>query len=137
MSKSHGNSNTNENSGINVSHTFHICSIKWKLQCYFWLFLLQADSIKEMQDEIERLTDELRKLQEVREIEKHTNEQLEIQINELKDKLIGKKMQLELETSVEIAELNKKIKELQFEMREMEVNYKRMLDESQNENGKW
>lgn len=97
---------------------------------------MQADSIKEMQDEIERLTDELRKLQEVREIEKHTNEQLEIQINELKDKLIGKKMQLELETSVEIAELNKKIKELQFEMREMEVNYKRMLDESQNENGK-
>lgn len=101
-------------------------------------FFLQSDSnkIKDMQDEIERLTDELSKLQELSELEKETNAQLEIQISELKDKLNGKKMQMELETSVEIAELNRKIKELQIELRDMETRFKKKLDDSVAENGK-
>lgn len=89
-----------------------------------------------MQDEIERLTEELSKLQELSELEKETNAQLEIQISELKDKLNGKKMQMELESSVGIAELNKKIKELQIELRDMEMRYKKKLDENASENGK-
>ena len=58
-----------------------------------------------MQEEIERLTEELSKLQELNELEKETNAQYEIQISELKEKLNGKKMQMELEASLEIAEL--------------------------------
>lgn len=69
------------------------------------------------------------------ELEKQTNTQLEIQINELKDKLTGKKMQMELESTLEIAELNKKIKELQLELREMEGKYKKSIDENALENG--
>lgn len=101
-------------------------------------FFLQPDSnkIRDMQDEIERLTEELSKLQELSDLEKETNAQLEIQISELKDKLNGKKTQMELETTVEIAELNKKIKELQIELREMETRYKKKFDENIAENGK-
>ncbi|XP_070489826.1 flagellar attachment zone protein 1-like [Chironomus tepperi] len=95
-----------------------------------------SNKIRDMQDEIERLTEEFNKLQELSDLEKETNAQLEIQITELKDKLNGKKMQMELETSVEIAELNKKIKELQVELREMETRYKKKLDENTAENEK-
>lgn len=89
-----------------------------------------------MQEEIERLTDELSKIQEISELEKQTNVQLEIQIAELKEKLKDKKIQMELETSVEIAELNKIIKELQVKLRDMESGYLKKIEESQIENEK-
>lgn len=92
--------------------------------------------MRDMQEEIERLTDELKRLQEIGELEKQTNAQLEIQISELKEKLSGKKVEMELEMGLEIAELNKRIKELQMELRETELKYKKKIDESTAENGK-
>lgn len=86
-----------------------------------------------MEDQIDKLTEELRKLQEISELEKETNAQLEIQVNELKDKLNNKKVQQQLEESVEIAELNRKIKELQKQLDEVEKNYQSKLDDCKRE----
>ena len=92
--------------------------------------------MRKMEEEINRLSSELKRLQDTGELEKNTNAQLEIQISELKEKLSGKNEQAELEKNVEIAELNKKIKELQVQLDAAEKNYRKKMDESKKEQGK-
>lgn len=98
---------------------------------------MDVNRFKEMQEEIEQLTDELKKLHEISELEKQTNAQLEIQICELREKLNSKKIQMELETNFEVAELNKRISELQNQLQNMESNYNSKLEESKAEKGKF
>lgn len=92
--------------------------------------------MKDMEDEISKLTDEIGKLHEISELEKKTNAQLEIQIGELKEKLNSKKIQKDLESNVEIAELHNKIKELQKALDDVEKNYQKKMEESKREQGK-
>lgn len=89
-----------------------------------------------MEDEIKKLSVELKKLQDVSELEKKTNAQLEIQVSELKEKLSGKNIQKELEENIEIQQLNKKIKDLQAQIEELEKGYKKKMDESKMEQEK-
>lgn len=88
-----------------------------------------------MEDEINRLSSELERIQDIGELEKKTNEQLEIQVTELKEKLSGKNVQTELEKNLEIGELNKKIKELQLLLDEADKSYKKKMEDSKNEQG--
>lgn len=90
---------------------------------------------KGMQEEIQKLQTELQKLHEIEELERNTNAQLEFQVNELREKLTSTDIQKELETNVEIAELNKKIKELQMKLEKMDNEYKRKMQESITEHG--
>lgn len=83
-----------------------------------------------MEAEIEKLHQQLEKLHEVEELERKTNAQLEIQIKELKEKLAATEVKKELEASVEIFELNKKIQELQTNLNELDENYKKKMNES-------
>ena len=99
-------------------------------------FDVAENQMRKMEEEINRLSSELKRLQDTGELEKKTNTQLEIQISELKEKLSGKNVQAELEKNVEIAELNKKIKELQVHLDTAEKNYRKKMDESENEQGK-
>lgn len=92
--------------------------------------------MKDMEDEISKLTDEISKLHEISELEKKTNAQLEIQIGELKEKLSSKKIQKDLEANVEIAELHNKIKELQKALDDVEKNYQKKMEESKREQGR-
>lgn len=89
-----------------------------------------------MESEINMLSEELKKLHEIGELEKKTNALLEIQVGELKEKLCCKKVQKELEENVEIAELNKKIKDLQAQLSEVEKSYMKKMDDSKREQGK-
>lgn len=89
-----------------------------------------------MEDEINRLSSELKRIQDLGELEKRTNAQLEIQVAELKEKLNGKNIEVQLEKNVEIAELTKKIKELQVQLDEAEQNYKKKMDESKRDQGR-
>lgn len=78
----------------------------------------------------------MKRLQELSELEKQTNAQLEIQVDELKEKLRGKKVQEDLEANLEVAELTKKIKELQTQLDEVEKSYKIKLEDCKKEQGK-
>lgn len=88
-----------------------------------------------MEDQIRKLTSELEKLQEIGELEKKTNALLEIQVAELKEKLSSKKIEEELEANVTIAEFNKKIKELQTKLDEVEKIYQKKMDDCNKERG--
>lgn len=90
---------------------------------------------KAMQEEIEKLQNELQKLHEIEELERHTNAELEFQVNELREKLSATEIQKELESNVEIAELNKKIKELQLKLDKLDDEYKKKMEESKTEHG--
>jgi chromosome segregation ATPase len=96
---------------------------------------MDSNRVGEMQEEIERLLDEMRKLQEISELEKRTNAELEVQISELKEKLKNRHIQMELETNVEIAELNKTIQQLQEQLQDIEVGYAKKLEESRVKQG--
>lgn len=105
-------------------------------------FIFQKDSfdiaenqMRGMEDEINRLSAELKRIQEIGELEKNTNTQLEIQVAELKEKLSGKNVQTELEKNLEIAELNKKIKELQLQLDAAERSYNKKMENSMKEQG--
>lgn len=87
------------------------------------------NKLKEMEEEIENLHCQLEKLHEVEELERRTNAQLEIQINELKEKLSSNEVQKNLET-IEISELNRKLQDLQTNLNELDENYKKKMDES-------
>lgn len=78
----------------------------------------------------------MKKLQDISELEKQTNAQLEIQVNELKEKLRCKKVQEELEANLEVAELNKKIKELQQQLDEVDKSFKVKLEDCKLEKGR-
>lgn len=88
-----------------------------------------------MEDQIKKLTEELEKLQEIGELEKQTNAQLEIQVKELKEKLNSRKIQDELEANVEIAELTKKIKSLQAQLNDAEEAYQKKMEDCKKEQG--
>lgn len=88
-----------------------------------------------MEDQIKKLTDEIEKLREIGELEKQTNAQLEIQVKELKEKLNSRKIQDELERNVEIAEMTKKIKELQGQLNDVEESYRKKLEDCKKEQG--
>lgn len=112
--------------------------VKW----HFFDFRFQKDSfdiaqnqMRGMEDEIDRLSSELKRIQEISELEKKTSAQLEIQVGELKEKLNGKNEESELEKNLEIAELNKKIKELQRQLDDAEKSYKKKMDDSKSEQG--
>lgn len=94
------------------------------------------NKVKEMEDEIEKLQSQLGKLQEVEELERRTNAQLEIQIQELKEKLATTEVQKELEAGVEISELTAKIQELQKNLNELDEGYKKKMEESKVEHDK-
>ncbi|KAG5677364.1 hypothetical protein PVAND_007128 [Polypedilum vanderplanki] len=84
---------------------------------------------QDMQEEMNSLMNELKRLQDISELEKRTNAQLEVQISELKEKLKGKEIQNELEINVEIAELNKTIRELQDQLYQKENDYAKRIEE--------
>lgn len=88
-----------------------------------------------MEEQVTKLTGDLKKLQEIGEIEKQTNVQLEIQIKELKEKLSGKIVQNELQSNIEIEELNKKIKELQEKLSNVEKVYQEKLEDCKKQQG--
>jgi hypothetical protein len=88
-----------------------------------------------MEAEINRLSLELKRIQEIGELEKKSSAQLEIQVEELKEKLNDKNLQTELEKNLEIAELNKKIKELQEQLNNAEKGYKKKMEDSKKEQG--
>lgn len=90
----------------------------------------------QLEDQIKKLTGELRQLQEISELEKQTNAQLEIQVDELKEKLRGKKVQEELEANLELAALQKNIKELQQQLEDVEKSYKVKLEDCKREQGR-
>lgn len=99
-------------------------------------FDVTANQMKSMEGEIDKLTEEIRKLHEIGELEKKTNAQLEIQIGELKEKLNSKQVQKDLEVNVEIAELNNKIRELQKALDEVEKSYHKKMEDSKREQGR-
>lgn len=86
-----------------------------------------------MQDEIQKLQHELQKLHEIEQLERQTNEQLEFQVNELREKLTSTDIQKDLEANLEIAELNKKIIELQKKLDKLADEYEKKIEESRME----
>lgn len=98
-------------------------------------FDIAENQMRGMEDEINRLSGELKRIQDIGELEKKTNAQLEIQVAELKEKLLGKNVQSELEKNLEIAELNKKIKDLQSQLDDAEKSYKKKMEDSKSEQG--
>lgn len=126
-----------ENSGVKNVSCIHWVFIFKLLTFHFQKDSFEATAVqmREMEEEIDKLTLELKKLQDLGELEKRTNAQLEIQVSELKEKLCCKKIQSELEANVEIAELNKRIKELQAQLDDVEKNYQKKMEESKNEQG--
>lgn len=89
----------------------------------------------EMENEIKKLNDDLKKYQQDGELDKETNAQLEVQVQELKEKLGNQKMQGRLEESVQIETLNRKIKELQHQLNEIEKSYQKKVADSKMEQG--
>lgn len=89
-----------------------------------------------MEEQIKKLTSELQKLQEIGELEKRTNVLLESQIEELKEKLSTKRIQEDLQANVTIAELKKKINELQAQLDGMEKSYQKNLEGCRKEQGR-
>lgn len=90
-----------------------------------------------MEDQINELKSELQRLQEIDNLEKKTNAQLEVQIAELREKLNCKRVEEELETNFIIAELNKKIEELQKQFDKEEKSYQEKLIREQGEFEPW
>lgn len=132
----------NENSGVRNVSKFRFQLLSFQFHPWTKNKFLQKDSVettdsqvRELEDEINKLTEDLKKLHEIGELEKRTNAQLEIQVNELKEKLNSNKVQKDLEANVEIAELNKKIKELQTQLDEVEKGYQKKIKECKAEQG--
>lgn len=84
--------------------------------------------IKELQEEVNRLAVELSKLKEMRDTERTTNERLESEMVELKEKLKSKNESAMLERE-------KKIKELETQLQTAEEKYTKVQDESRHEQG--
>lgn len=131
-------SNEMENSNMKNVRNFVSLSIWFsfsKIRFQKESFEATAIQMRSMEDEIGKLTEELKRLQQIGELEKKTNAQLEVQVSELKEKLSGKQTQQELEVNVEIAELNRKIKELQTQLDDIGKEYQKKMEESKKEQG--
>lgn len=95
-----------------------------------------SSRLKEMEEEIQHLNQEIENLQQVGELEKKTNFQLEQEVKLLKEKLSNTEIEKELEQNVEVIALNRKIKDLQKELDDIaNVNVKK-LNESKSEQEK-
>lgn len=88
-----------------------------------------------IEEQIMKLTSELKKLQENGDAEKKRNAQLEVQINELKDKLFSKNVQETLPSNQEASELNAKLKQLEGQFGEAEKRYNKKIEELKKEQG--
>lgn len=84
--------------------------------------------IKELQEEVNRLAAELSKLKEMRDTERTANERLETEVSDLK-------VQLKSKNDTALQERDKKIKELECQLRTAEEKYAKVQEESRREQG--
>ncbi|CAO1319480.1 unnamed protein product [Diamesa hyperborea] len=88
-----------------------------------------SNRLSEMEEEIQHLNQEIENLQQVGELEKKTNFQLEQEVKLLKEKLSNTEIEKELEQNVEVIALNRKIKDLQKELDDIaNVNVKKLIE---------
>lgn len=83
-----------------------------------------------------KLTGELKKIQENGDLEKQRNAQLEIQVNELKEKLTSKSAQeMSPAKDSEVLVLNQKLKQLETQLNEAESSYNEKIIDLKKEQG--
>lgn len=87
-----------------------------------------TNKIKELQEEVNRLAVELGKLKEMRDSERTTNERLESEVSDLKEKLKSK-------NDAAIEEREKKIRDLECQLKTAEEKYSKVFEESKREQG--
>lgn len=87
----------------------------------------------ELESELKNVKEEMDKVQKDFELEKKTNSQLEIQIKELKEKLSNDRVQKDLETNVQIMQLNRKVGDLEAHCENLDKEYRQKLEDSKKE----
>lgn len=88
-----------------------------------------SNKIKELQEEVNRLACELTKLKEMREVERTTNEKLEHEVSELREKLSSKNDAMTIERE-------RRIKELETQLKNAEEKYSKVSEDAKHEQGK-
>lgn len=89
-----------------------------------------SNKIKELQEEVNRLAAELGKLKEMRDSERTTNERLESEVSDLKEKLKSK-------NDAAMEEREKKIRDLECQLKSAEEKYSKVSEESRREQGEF
>lgn len=88
-----------------------------------------SNKIKELQEEVNRLAHELTKLKDMREHERTTNEKLENEVSELRTKLSSKNDAMTIERE-------KRIKDLETQLKNAEENYAKVSEDAKREQGR-
>lgn len=88
-----------------------------------------SNKIKELQEEVNRLACELTKLKEMRDVERTTNEKLEHEVSELKEKLSSKNDAMTIERE-------KRIKDLETQLKNAEEKYSKLSEDAKHEQGR-
>lgn len=114
--------------------------ISFSFEVHFKKIVFQTEvksPTSHIEDQIMKLSSELRKLQENGDKEKQRNSQLEIQVKELKDKITTRSVpDIQPTNNDEVEALKQKLKQLEGQLEEVEGIHNKKISELKKEQGR-